>query len=174
MEESPWAISKSPPKVPFSKEMSEGEKDGCTCADNISTGTNPDIPISCFILKKNSCRRFWCTNNKYCQTLQIFNGLIVFLVIGASIFSSIERPNELQRIEDSRTTMNETLTALVNLLTNQTNLTQEEAMNLTDQLVMFGSRIAEATENFDLEVNPIWTWGSALFFCITVVTTIGM
>ena len=154
--------------------MGEEEKKVCTCADNISTGTNPELPISCFACRKNSCRRFWCSNNKYWQSLQIFNGLVVFLFIGAAIFSALERPQELQRIEDSRVAVNETITAIVDLLTNRTNLTDEEAINLTDQLVEFGGRIAEASKNFNLEENPIWTWSSALFFCITVVTTIGM
>ena len=153
--------------------MSE-EKKPCTCDnDNVSTDTNPEVPISCLWCKRSSRRRCCRQSNHYWTALNLFNVLMAYLYIGAAVFSSLERSNELQRVEDANTARNDSAMAIVDLLTTQTNLTEEEAMNLTDRLLEIGQRFGEVSEDLNLDENPTWEWGSALFFCVTVVTTIG-
>lgn len=144
----------------------KGKSDG----DDVSV-----IPIRCIIGNKASCKRLWCSNNKYWRTLNLFNGIMLGLLFGGGgIFNALEGPSEMQRIEDSRMAYNETMTEFVDLITSRTNLTDMEAVELTERLVALGQRVAEANATIALEDTPIWDWSSAVFFCVTVITTIGM
>ncbi len=106
--------------------------------------------------------------------MQLFSSIMIGLIFGgAGVFTAFERSNELQRIEDSKVLLNQTMMNVVELLTNQTDLTDMEAIALTERLLDFGRIAADARENLALEENPIWDYSSGLFFCVTVLTTIG-
>lgn len=154
--------------------MSGEEKKPCTC-DNVSRDTNVMVPVSCIACNKNSCRRCWCSYNKYWILVNLLcSGIMSYLFVGGSIFQSLERPNERQMIEDSRLALNQTQMEMVDLLMSQTNISMEAAENLTVKLLEFGRTAAQATEVLTLEENPLWEeWSSAIFFAATVITTIG-
>ena len=104
-------------------------------SDNVSTGTNEKIPVSCFVCNKKSCRRCWCSgDNKYWMLFHIFNGLLGILWIGGGVFSALEGPNERQMIEDSKLALNQTTMEVMELLLNRTNMTDMEAMEFTQRL----------------------------------------
>lgn len=139
------------------------------------SGSKESTPISCLDCNKKSCRHYWyLIIKKYWNLATIFIGLMVYLSIGGAIFSALERPNELQNIEDSKLALNRTRIELMEFVCNRTNLTGREAMEFTQQVLQFGRILAEATGNLTLEENPLWDWSSAVFFAVTVLTTIGM
>ena len=138
-------------------------------------GSGDSTSITCQDCSKKSCRHYWyLVIKKYWNLATIFIGLMVYLSIGGAIFSALERPNELQNIEDSKLTLNQTRIELMEFVRSRTNLTDREAMEFTQQVFEFGRILTEATGNITLEENPLWDWSSAVFFAVTVVTTIGM
>jgi len=101
-------------------------------------------------------------------------GLLLYTLFGGLIFNLVERPAEIQSILDSQEIINSSIAEIVDVLVNSSNLTVEEAQNVTQQILALGSRVAEATEGLNLETTPIWDFSSAIFFASTVITTIGM
>lgn len=145
-----------------------------THSDKASTYTDVDTPISCLWCNRRSCRTLWCSfNNSYWKLAGMFLAVLLYTLIGGAVFVAVERPNELQAIQEAREATNQSLAAFVEMLTNSTNLTVEEAQNLTVQFLELGRVAAEATESLAFEQNPIWDFSSALFFASTVITTIG-
>ena len=142
------------------------DKDG----DDLS---NPEVPLSCLKCNKDSCRRCWCTCNKYWQSVVVFGFILGYLALGATVFYAIERPEEEDRIEAAESDVTSSFESIVSLLTTNTNATDELARNLTDEILTFSGTYIEANDILDPD-NPNWEWTSSLFFASTVITTIGM
>ncbi len=118
---------------------------------------------------KKCYRRLFCSVNMFWRTLGLSTVLIVYLLVGAAIFSAFERQSELdenRKIQESNTNHTMMLEELVVLLVNNTNLTRDESIS-------FITDIATAAANSNLPQTNNWEYGSSLFFSITVVTTIG-
>lgn len=140
-----------------------------------STTTDPETPVSCFWWNKKSCRRFWCSySNTYWRLFSAAAFIATYIFVGGFIFSAIERPSELRRIEESEIARNHALASFANILLSSTNLTEQEVLNMTETFVTLGEAIAEASENAVFAENPLWDVSSAIFFCTVSVTTIGM
>ena len=141
-----------------------------------SIDTDIDTPVSCFCCKKSSCRRLWHSCNSYWQLLSMAVLVTVYSVFGAIIFSTVERPNELRRIEESEAARNAVMTNIMDFLLNSTNLnlTEEEAVNLTSFFLELGQATAEVSDALFFGTNPLWDFPGAIFFSTTVITTIGM
>ena len=145
-----------------------------TNSDTLSTGTDVDTPISCIWCNKQSCRRLGHTFNSYWQLVGLYFGVLFYVLIGALLFTAIERPNEIRNIEESQIARNNSINNFIEFLTNSTNLTEEQATNFTERFLELGRLAAEAERNLSVAENPIWDYASALFFVSTVITTIGM
>ena len=150
----------------------DGDK-GSHSDDTASANTELGTPVSCICCDEASCRRLWHSFNNYWRLLGLLLAVIAYLLIGGAIFNAVERSNELRMIEDARQEMNDSINGFVQLLTNSTNLTEEEAVNLTEQFLQLGAAAATVQSNLDAETNPIWDYSSAVFFASTVITTIG-
>lgn len=142
-------------------------------ADTASTTTDLGTPISCIACNKPSCHRLWRTFNNYWQLLALFFVVFFYTLIGGAIFNAVERPNELLNIQESLVARNNAINEFVDFLTNSTNLTTEEAVNVTGMFLKLGAVAAQADATLAVEDNPIWDFASAVFFCSTVITTIG-
>lgn len=99
--------------------------------------------------------------------------MLSYILIGGGIFNAVERPNELRTIESAQTARNAAINAFAGMLANLTNLTEQEALNVTDMLLELGTVLAEAEESIAVHDAPIWDFASSVFFASTVVTTIG-
>ena len=133
-----------------------------------SDTSSMNTPISCIVCKQDSCKRFWCSYNRYCSLVVFGFILFIYLVIGASIFTALERPNELRSIEERQQSQAEAVDNIIQYLVNNTNMTEAEAMNET--VLMFSLGVAVCAS---LPTPQIWDFSSAFFFVSTVVTTIG-
>lgn len=147
---------------------SEGNED-----DSKSTGTDIDTPISCFWCDRESCWRLWRSFNRYWKLAVACAAVFLYVLLGGILFSAAERPSELRRIEESEVVREQAISDLFNMLLNSTNVTEEEARNLTVALLALGRTAAEAARNLSFDANPIWDFSSAIFFSSTVITTIG-
>ena len=142
-------------------------------SDTKSTDTDLNTPISCIRCNRPSCKRLVFTFNNYWQLAAMSVTVVIYSLIGAVIFNAIERPNELRQLEESKQASEDAISQFVYMLTNTTNLTEEEARNTTDLLLQIGRAAAEAEANITRANNPIWDYSSSLFFVSTVITTIG-
>lgn len=140
-----------------------------------------ETPMGCFRCQKKACASCWCSFNNYWKALACFSVVFVYLLIGGAIFTAAERPNEIRSIEEAqmeRVEAQEALTELrmeiISTITNNTNLTMEQAENFVDDLVSASKNLSNALESVPAEVTgPIWDFASAVFFASTVITTIG-
>ncbi|KAG8193361.1 hypothetical protein JTE90_022989 [Oedothorax gibbosus] len=89
---------------------------------------------------------------------------LLFLVIGASIFSAIEAPIEIDIIRDLR---NER----AKFLSDHTCLTDDALENFIVKIIAANNRGVSAAGNVSNELN--WSFGQSIFFSSTVITTIG-
>lgn len=142
-------------------------------SDTKSTDTDLNTPISCIRCHRPSCRRLFFTFNNYWQLVGMSVIVVIYSLIGALIFNAVERPNELRQLEESRQASENAITQFVYMLTNTTNLTEEEARNTTTLFLEVGRAAAEAEANLTRANNPIWDYSSSVFFVSTVITTIG-
>jgi hypothetical protein len=94
-------------------------------------------------------------------------GFFIYLAIGAAIFTAIERPAE----EDRARVANERKNEIVANLTSYFNL-NDSAVNVT-ALQTFLDQYYEAESKYQAARHENWFYGPAIFFCVTVVTTIG-
>ncbi|XP_023224491.1 potassium channel subfamily K member 1-like [Centruroides sculpturatus] len=89
---------------------------------------------------------------------------ILFLVIGASIFSAIEAPQEINIIRNLRNLRSQ-------FLQENTCVKDEELEYLIVTVINANNRGVSAVNNVTMEPN--WSFGQSLFFSSTVITTIG-
>ena len=141
--------------------------------DTLSVLTDADTPISCLWCKRDSCRRLWHSYNSYWQVGSGFTFIIFYTLLGGLLFNTVERPNEIRVLEEAQQARNKTIQEFIELMLNSTNLTEAEAVNLTNSLIELGRTAAEASDALLLSSNPLWDFSSALFFSTTVITTIG-
>ena len=138
-----------------------------------SVGCTPRCDAAC-------CRQYCCSWNKYWKALVWLVVVIVYLGFGGLIFVLAESPNEQQMIREvqmerqmAQQALNQSRDTFVERIVNVSNLTYDEAENLTDSIVALATRLANATQQLPTETNPIWEYGPAVFFASTVITTIG-
>ena len=138
-----------------------------------SVGCTPRCDAAC-------CREYCCSWNKYWKALVWLIVVIVYLGFGGLIFVLAESPNEQRMIREAQMerqmaqqALNQSRDTFVERIVNVSNLTYEEAGNLTDSIVALATRLANATQRLPAETNPIWEYGPAVFFASTVITTIG-
>ncbi|XP_969244.1 potassium channel subfamily K member 6 isoform X2 [Tribolium castaneum] len=91
-------------------------------------------------------------------------GYVIFLVLGATIFSSIESPEELEKVQHLRKLR-------ADFLKNNPTVTDQALEDLITEVVKASNRGVSASRNASGEPN--WSFGQSLFFSSTVVTTIG-
>ena len=97
--------------------------------------------------------------------------ILLYILLGGILFNLLERPRELQDIEDTQNARKQAFDDFVQFLVNSTNVTQEIAVNLTATLVEVARYVIKTVP---AELDPIWDYPSAVFFCSNIVTSIGM
>lgn len=107
--------------------------------------------------------------------------LAAYLLFGGLIFTLAERPNEVDSVaqvtarrEELQRVLDEAKDNVTAELTarNET-LTESEAAELVDRVANVSASLALALEELQSEASPLWTYSTSLFFCATIVTTIG-
>ena len=136
------------------------------------TKDNAQLLISCCRRNGRACKVFCFSFNAYYQSLFIFLVIILYLLMGAYVFEKLEEKTEMQRMVDAGKNTTNAMTEILNLLTNQTNLSKGDAENLRTQIIEQSYIIGNATEI--LYPDAKWDFSYALFFSTTVITTIGM
>ena len=104
------------------------------------------------------------------KTLSYGTAVIVYLLIGGAIFSALERPNEVRQNEQiiaDNESYAEQYRLLVELLVNNTELNETQAVAVIVNIS------ATAIAANSIEETNNWIYSSSIFFCTTVVTTIG-
>ncbi|XP_071539228.1 potassium channel subfamily K member 1-like [Panulirus ornatus] len=89
---------------------------------------------------------------------------LIFLVLGAAIFSAIEAPQEIEMIRAIRRRRN-------NFLADFPCLTDADLEALIEEIIKANNRGVSAAKNVTSEPN--WSFGQSFFFSSTIVTTIG-
>ncbi|XP_044761560.1 potassium channel subfamily K member 1-like isoform X2 [Coccinella septempunctata] len=103
-------------------------------------------------------------NHGLVRFLLFISGYLVFLAFGAWIFSSIESPEERQKVQELRNLR-------ANFLKNHECVQDQALEDLISEVVSASNRGVSATRNATGESN--WSFGQSFFFTSTVVTTIG-
>ena len=100
--------------------------------------------------------------------------IIVYLFLGGAFFTLAERPAELDRIAEVNAA-NATLQAarrdLIATVANNSNLTERQVVAILQNFTAASQRLNDAQEATN--AAPVWDFASAVFFCVTVITTIG-
>ena len=117
------------------------------------------------------CRQCCCSWNKYWKALVWLAVVIAYLGFGGLVFVLAESPNERETIMNVQTerlmaqrAFNQSRDTLVERIVNSSNLTYEEAVNLTDGILAVATRLATASQELPEETNPIWEYGPCSFF----------
>lgn len=90
---------------------------------------------------------------------------LLYLVIGASVFSAIEGPQERALIKNVKKLRSD-------FLTDNTCLTDDKLEKFIASIVVATNRGVSATKNVTM-AEPNWTFGQSIFFAGTLLTTIG-
>ena len=90
--------------------------------------------------------------------------MAVYLLIGGAVFMGLEAQAEQNRMSDTRTTREN----LINNLTVNFNTTRDQIEGIFDAF----TTACEAGLLLN-DTAPLWEFGRAVFFAISVVTTIG-
>ena len=124
-----------------------------------------------------------CTRQSLCTYvgawLTWFCVLAVYLLLGGLVFSLAERPNEVDTISQANARREELQTLLDEAMENITaafrggNVTGSEAEELVWLVANVSASLALASQELPGEESPLWTYSPSIFFCSTVVTTIG-
>lgn len=91
---------------------------------------------------------------------------ILYLIIGASVFSAIEGPQERTLVKEIRRYREKFA------LDTRKCLTEEELESFINIIVRAANRGVSASKNVTIS-EPNWSFGQSLFFATTVLTTIG-
>lgn len=103
-------------------------------------------------------------NRSSLRTLLLLAFYLLFLVLGASIFSAIEGPKEVERILDLRNSRR-------TFLKNHQCVADGALEEFIVEIITANNHGVSAIRNVTME--PSWSFGQSLFFSGTVVTTIG-
>ncbi|XP_074033199.1 potassium channel subfamily K member 1 isoform X3 [Leptinotarsa decemlineata] len=104
------------------------------------------------------------TSRGLCRFLLFFVGYLLFLIVGASIFSAIEGPGEIEKVKNLRGLRSR-------FLVKHTCVPDADLEELIVEIVRANNRGVSAIENATSEPN--WSFGQSFFFASTVITTIG-
>ena len=136
-------------------------------------------PVDC-CTSKNACKNCCCSFNNYWKFLGGAAIVGVYLLLGGLFFYALESPSEQAKLARMETEQIEAAAALAQelntftqFIVNSTNLSEAEALGLTNTLVAVAKRFADAGVNESLP-DPVWDFASAVFFASTVLTTIGI
>ena len=158
-------MAEKPAQLPNSskeEDCSETEDDGL------------DTPIDCWRCRKDACRNCCCSINNYWKSLIWLAIIFAYLLLGGLFFSLAERPAELARTEEAaaaKVALQMERDQLVQVIVNNSNLTEEQTIEFLDGFANASERLNEALAA--TETVQVWDFASAVFFCVTVVTTIG-
>ena len=151
--------------------MSATEKKKELDSSSIHTNVSATVSICCSCSSRRpSCKKIWCGFNNYWRLLIMLLVVVFYLLLGAVIFGAVERPNERREVEQVQGNRREATKSLVEILINISNLTEEEARNITPTIIQLG-KIASTT--IPAEKHSRWDFWSSFFFVSTVITTIG-
>ena len=150
--------------------MSDSEQTGTEDSTSVNSKISTTVTIFCSC-NKQSCCAFWCGKfNSYWRLLTLGTLVVMYLAMGALIFSLVEGPNERRQVEMVQQERAQALDELTIKVQDLTNLSQAEARNVTIAIIALG---VAASRTIPAEENPIWDYSSAFFFSSTVITTIG-
>lgn len=133
-----------------------------------------DTPIDCWTCRKGSCRMCCCSFNNYWKSLGWLTIIFGYLLLGGLFFSLAEQPAERARNEAAVAARQELRTEvdqLVLVIVNNSNLTVQETRDFLEGFVNASQRLNDAIA--ETEISQVWDFASSVFFCVTVITTIG-
>lgn len=132
-----------------------------------------DTPTDCWS-SKAACRSCCCSVNNYWKSLVWLAIIFAYLLLGGLFFNLAERPAEIARIEEANAAQAELemeVDALVETVVANSNLTENQTVALLRGFMNASERLNDALAQ--TETVQVWDFASAVFFCVTVVTTIG-
>ena len=133
-----------------------------------------DTPIGCLRCRKDACRQCCCSINNYWKSVIWCTIILVYLLLGGLFFSLAERPAELERaaeVDAANATLLAARDELIASVVNNSNLTEDQVSEILQNFTAASQRLTDALDA--TEVVQVWDFASAVFFCVTVVTTIG-
>lgn len=148
------------------------------------TDTKDDDDISS--IDESEIERGWRKTAKIVLPhIGLFLLTCTYTLIGASIFYSIERPNEMESKKQKLSDLSRNRLAFLDYMWNLSRSSEitaaewkaegsERLLNVTDQLfISFDKFFLTSAEVKNNTPTVIWTFSTAIFFAVTVVTTIG-
>ena len=133
-----------------------------------------DTPIGCLRCRKEACRQCCCKLNNYWKSVIWLSIITVYLFLGGAFFNLAERPAELERVAEvnaANASLQAARSELIATVANNSNLTEEQVVEILQNFTAASQRLNDAQEA--IEVVQVWDFPSAVFFCVTVITTIG-
>ena len=133
-----------------------------------------DTPIGCLRCRKGAWRQCCCTLNNYWKSVIWCSIVVAYLLLGGLFFTLAERPAERERAEEV-TVANATLEAarrgIIAAVVRNSNLTAEQVAEMLQNFTATSQRLNDAL--VATSAGQVWDFASAVFFCVTVITTIG-
>ena len=123
--------------------------------------------------RQSVVEKFCCSNRAFNQWLRTYNPLrrllvylaivVVYVLLGAWVFSVVESPSENERILAAKEEL-ETLKKALSILVHHNQTALGELMGLVEDICSLGAF---------KDQQKLWDYTPALLFTTTVVTTIG-